>query len=144
VKSIACPLSEWSSYDKQKDVRGTPVVYGRSTCENSINRNKDTCDKVHNFKYVFESNSNVVIDGIPYLCKDHPNNLDNKDLNCILSITDGVTLCNSDSQCQGFLINTDDNWQKKFSNNGMQAVQLFGQGVTYTDSQTWRIFKKQH
>jgi hypothetical protein len=42
------------------------------------------------------------------------------------------------------MINTDDNWQKKFSNNGMQGVQLFGQGVTYTPSQTWRSFKKQY
>jgi hypothetical protein len=42
------------------------------------------------------------------------------------------------------MINTDDNWQKKFLTNGMQAVQLFGQGATHTPSQTWRSFKKQH
>ena len=32
-KSTPCPLSEWSSYDKQKDTRSTPIVYGKSTCE---------------------------------------------------------------------------------------------------------------
>jgi len=42
------------------------------------------------------------------------------------------------------MINTDENWQKKYLKNGMQAVQLFGQGVTYTPSQIWRTFKKQH
>jgi hypothetical protein len=41
------------------------------------------------------------------------------------------------------MINTDENWQKKFSNNGMQIVQLFGQGVTLTQNQMWRTFKKQ-
>jgi len=139
-KPIACPLSEWSSYDKQKAIRNTPVVYGRSTCENS---NENTCDKSQNFNYVFVSNSIAAGSDVPYLCKNHLNNLDNKDLNCILPITDGVKLCNSDEQCEGFLINTDDNWQKKFLNNGIQGVQLFGQGATYTPSQTWRSFKKQ-
>ncbi len=78
------------------------------------------------------------------MCKNHPNNLDNKDVNCILPIADGITLCNSDDQCEGFTTNTDDNWQKKFAQNGMQGVQLLGQGATYTPSQTWRSFKKQH
>ena len=77
------------------------------------------------------------------MCKDHPNNLDNKDLSCVLPIVDAVTLCNSDDQCEGFLINTDDNWQTKFLNNGIQGVQLVGQGATYTPNQTWRSFKKQ-
>jgi hypothetical protein len=109
-----------------------------------INRNEDTCDKPHNFNYIFVSNSNTVASGVPYLCKNHPQIIDNKDINCILPIVDAVTLCNSDDQCEGFMINTDENWQKKFLKNGMQAVQLFGQGVTYTPSQTWRTFKKQH
>jgi hypothetical protein len=108
-----------------------------------FNSNENTCDKSHNFNYVFVSNSNAAGSDTPYLCKNHPNNLDNKDLNCVLSITDAVTHCNSDDQCEGFSINTDDNWQKKFTNNGIQGVQLFGQGVTYTPSQTWRSFKKQ-
>ncbi len=77
------------------------------------------------------------------MCKDHPKNLDNKDTNCILSIADGINYCNLDNQCQGFMINTDQNWEKKYSNNGMQAVQLFGQGATYIPSQNWRTFKKQ-
>jgi len=140
-KPIVCPLAEWSSYDKQNTVRDTPVMYGRSTCANS---NQDTYSKSRNFDYVFVSNSNAAGSGEPYLCKNHPKSLDNKDLHCILPIADGVTLCNSDDHCEGIMIDTADNWQKKFSNNGMQAVQLFGQGVTYTPSQTWRSFKKQH
>jgi len=139
-KPIVCPVPEWSSYEKQKDIRNTPVIYGRSTCEYS----DDTCDKLHKINYIFVSNSNTVVSGSPYLCKNNPKSLDNKDLNCILPIADGVTHCNLDNQCQGFMINTDENWQKKFSNNGMQTVQLFGQGVTYTPNQMWRTFKKQY
>lgn len=30
---IDCPLSEWSSYVKQKTTRTTPIVYGVSTCD---------------------------------------------------------------------------------------------------------------
>lgn len=30
---IECPVSDWSSYEKQKATRSTPVIYGRSTCE---------------------------------------------------------------------------------------------------------------
>jgi len=138
---IECPLAEWSSYEKQKATRNTPVIYGRSTCEDS---DKNVCDKPQNFNYVFVSNSNVAHGDAPYLCKNHPNNLDNKDLNCILPMADGVTVCNSDDQCEGFIINTDDNWQKKFLKNGMQGVQLFSKGATYTPSQTWRSFKKQY
>lgn len=59
-------------------------------------------------------------------------------------MADAITLCNSDDQCEGFAINTDDNWQKNFLKNGMQGVQLFGKGATYTPSQTWRSFKKQY
>jgi len=140
-KSIDCPLSEWSSYEKQKTIRSTPVIYGRSTCGNS---NDVVCDKSDNVKYVFVSNSNVMNSDALYSCKNHPNNLDKKDFNCILSIIDGITLCNSDSQCEGFMTNTDDNWQNKYLNNGIQAVQLFGQGATYTPNQMWRSFKKQH
>jgi len=136
-KPFNCSFSEWSSYEKQKSIRHTPVVYGRTTCENR-------CDKTSNFNYVFESNSNAVQSAEPYLCNDHPNKLDKRDANCILPIADGIKLCNEDHQCQGFLINTDDNWQKKFVHNSMQAVQLFGQGVTLTPSETWRTFKKQH
>ncbi|CAF3705823.1 unnamed protein product [Rotaria sp. Silwood1] len=33
-KSIACPLSEWSSYEKQNTIRDVPVIYGKSTCGN--------------------------------------------------------------------------------------------------------------
>jgi hypothetical protein len=33
-KLIACPVGEWSSYEKQTAVRDTPVIYGRSTCGN--------------------------------------------------------------------------------------------------------------
>jgi hypothetical protein len=29
-KSIACPLSEWSSYNKQNTISDTPTVYGKS------------------------------------------------------------------------------------------------------------------
>jgi len=140
-KPIVCPLSEWSSYEKQNTIRHTPVIYGRSTCENS---NQAACDKSNNVNYGFVSNSNAVNSDGPYLCKDHPNNLDNKDVNCILSIADGIKFCNSDNQCEGFMINTDQNWQNKYLNNGMQSVQLFGQGATYTPSQIWRTFKKQH
>jgi hypothetical protein len=139
-KPISCPLSEWSSYEKQKSIRSTPVIYGRSTCETN---NQVTCDHPQNVNYVFVSNSNAINSGSSYLCKDHPKNLDNKDTNCILSIADGITYCNLDNQCQGFMINTDQNWEKKYSNNGMQAVQLFGQGATYIPSQNWRTFKKQ-
>jgi len=43
-KPIACPLSEWSSYEKQKAIRSTPVIYGRSTCENRLgNEINDFC-----------------------------------------------------------------------------------------------------
>jgi len=138
-KPIACLLSEWSSYDKQQSLRNTPIIYGRSTCDNS----QLTGDKSHNFNYIFVSSSIAVNSASPYLCKDHQNSLDNKDLYCILPMSDGITFCNLDNQCEGFMINTDENWQKKFLNNGMQAVQLFGQGVTYTPSQMWRTFKKQ-
>jgi hypothetical protein len=139
-KTIPCP-SEWSSYEKQKDIRHTPIVYGRSTCENN---NENTCDKSHNFNYVFVSNSNAGVTDKPYLCKNHPNNLDNKDVNCILPINDGIIHCNSDYQCEGFMINTDHNLENKFFNNGMQSVQLYGQGATLTPSQIWRTFKKQY
>jgi len=140
-KYINCSYSEWSSYEKQNAIRDTPVIYGRSTCPNS---DQDTCDKLRHVNYIFVSNSNVVNIGSPYLCSNHSKNLDNKDLNCILPIADGVTYCNSDEQCEGFMINTDDNWQKKFLSNGMQAAQLFGKGTTYTPSQTWRAFEKQY
>ena len=33
-KTVPCLLTEWSSYDKQKAIRDSPVIYGRSTCEN--------------------------------------------------------------------------------------------------------------
>lgn len=60
-------------------------------------------------------------------------------------MADAIAFCNSDNHCEGFMINTDEDWQKKYLKNGMQAVQLFGQGdVTYTPSETWRTFKKQH
>jgi len=140
-KTIDCLLSEWSSYEKQKDTRHTPITYGRSTCENS---QQETCDKLTNFNYQFVSNSDATVDGAPYLCKNHPNNLDNKDVHCVLPISDGIKLCNSDEKCEGFLINTDNDWQTKFSSHGMQAVQLFGQGAKYTPSQNWRSFKKQY
>jgi len=136
-KPFNCSFSEWSSYDKQKTVRTTPVIYGKTTCENR-------CDKSQNFNYVFVSNSNAVDNDAPYLCNNHLNRLNSNDGDCILPMADGITLCNGDDQCQGFQINTDDKWQKTVVQNGMQAVQLFGQGVTYTPSQTWRTFKKQH
>jgi len=139
-KPIACLLSEWSSYEKQNTVRDTPVVYGKSTCENS---NGATCDKPHNSNYVFVSNSNVGSNSGSYMCKDHPNKSDKKDVNCILPIADGLTLCSLDDQCSGFLINTDENWQKKYMSNGMQAVQLIGQGAIFIPNEMWRSFKKQ-
>ncbi|CAF0951906.1 unnamed protein product [Adineta steineri] len=134
-KPFNCSFSEWSSYEKQNTIRDTPVIYGRTTCSNS---------EQGNFNYIFESNSNAVTEGETYLCKNHPQNLDNKDANCILSIVDGITQCNSDEQCEGFVINTDKDWQNKYSKNGMQAVQLYGKGVTYVPNQIWRSFKKQH
>lgn len=33
---IPCPVAEWSSYEKQKSVRTSPLLYGRSTCENRL------------------------------------------------------------------------------------------------------------
>lgn len=31
---MPCPSpAEWSSYEKQKTIRNTPIVYGRTTCE---------------------------------------------------------------------------------------------------------------
>lgn len=139
-KPFNCSLSEWSSYEKQNTVRDTPVVYGRSTCPDS---NQDKDRKSKNYNYVFESNSKVASEGDAYLCQSHSQNLDDKDFNCILTISDGMTHCNSDPECQGFAINTDEDWQKKYSKNGMQAVQLFGTGATYTLNQMWRSFKKQ-
>ena len=70
--------------------------------------------------------------------------MDTKDSNCILPIADGIKVCNTDEQCEGFMINTDDNWQNKYMKNGMQVVQLFGQGATFTPSEMWRSFKKQY
>jgi len=139
-KPMVCPLAEWSSYEKQNSIRNSPVSYGRSTCDDS---SQATCEKPQHFDYVFVSNSNAVAIDEPYLCKNHPKSLDNKDLHCILPISDGMTLCNSDNNCQGFMIETGEDWQTKHSKNGMQAVELFGQGVTYTPSQTRRSFKKQ-
>ena len=94
--------------------------------------------------YVFAKNSYASANVVSYSCNDHPNKFENKDQNCILPVADAVTLCNSDDQCEGFMVNTDNQWHEKFLKNGMQAVQLFGKGVTYTPSQTWRIFEKQH
>jgi len=139
-KPINCSYSEWSSYEKQNSIRDTPVIYGRSTCANS---GQETCDQSRNFNYIFVSNSNVASNSAAYLCKNHPRSLDNKDHHCVLPIADGITYCNSDDQCGGFMIDTDNNWQKKLSQNGMQVVQLFSKGVTYTASQTWRTFEKQ-
>ncbi|CAF5159678.1 unnamed protein product [Rotaria sp. Silwood1] len=93
---------------------------------------------------MFVSNSNAIESTSSYSCYNHLNRFENKDFKCILPMVDGITLCNSDEQCEGFMINTDENWQKKFFSNGMQTVQLFGKGVTYTPSETWRSFKKQH
>jgi hypothetical protein len=42
------------------------------------------------------------------------------------------------------MINTDENWQKMYSKNGMQSVKLFGQGAISTPNEMWRTFKKQH
>ncbi|CAF3365390.1 unnamed protein product [Rotaria socialis] len=123
-KSIPCLLTEWSSYEKQNQTRRSPVLYGKSTCENT---NEDKCYNSENFNYEFVSKSNVVEKSSSYLCSNHRNRFDNnKDMNCILSIVDAVSHCNSDNQCEGFMINTDENWQKKYLNNGMQVVQLFG------------------
>jgi hypothetical protein len=108
------------------------------------NSNQVACDQSRHFNYEFISKSNAAVGAAPYSCNNHPNVLKDKDLNCILPIADGVKACDSDYLCEGFMINTDSNWQEKFSKNGMQAVQLFGQGVTYTPSQTWRTFNKQH
>lgn len=153
--SINCSFSEWSSYEKQEDTRSTPITYGKTTCENRFESLKFKkkiisffyidSNKVenNNNNYVFVSNSNAINDIKPYLCKNHENNLDNKDINCILSISDGIQYCNSDDECEGFIINTDENWQKKYSNNGMQSVQLYGKGATYTPDPIWRSFKKQ-
>jgi len=33
-KPMNCSLTQWSSYEKQNTIRDTPVIYGRSTCEN--------------------------------------------------------------------------------------------------------------
>ncbi|CAF1314856.1 unnamed protein product [Adineta steineri] len=137
-KPFNCSFSEWSSYEKQNIARDSPVIYGRTTCPNS-----DHTDKLNNFNYIFESNSNVVNENEQYLCKSHAQNLDTKDSNCILLIADAVTHCNSDDQCLGFSINTDEDWQTTYSKNGMQAVQLFGKGGTYKPNQMWRSFKKQ-
>ncbi len=109
-----------------------------------VNSDRTECQNGENVNYVFVSNSNTINNDVPYLCKDHKNNLDNKDLNCILPIADAITFCNSDNQCQGFMINTDENWQKMYSKNGMQSVKLFGQGAISTPNEMWRTFKKQH
>lgn len=110
----------------------------------NISGNEDTCKKLNNFKYVFVNISYATSNGAPYLCDKYSQNIDKKDSRCILPIVDGVTLCNSDEQCEGFMINTDENWQKNFMSNGMQSVELFGKGATYVPSQTWRMFKKQY
>ncbi|CAF1229041.1 unnamed protein product [Rotaria sordida] len=137
-KPISCLLSEWSSYEKQNVIRDTPVTYGITTCGNN---NQETCEKSQNFNYMFVSNSNAVESTSSYSCYNHLNKFENKDFKCILPMVDGIALCNSDDQCEGFMINTDENWQKKFLNNGMQTVQLFGKGVTYTPSGTWQAYK---
>lgn len=37
-KTMPCPSpAEWSSYEKQKTTRSTPITYGRSTCEARYN-----------------------------------------------------------------------------------------------------------
>lgn len=35
-KLINCSLSQWSSYEKQNDIRSTPITYGRSTCDKKL------------------------------------------------------------------------------------------------------------
>jgi hypothetical protein len=69
--------------------------------------------------------------------------LDKTDESCLLAITDAVQVCNNDEQCEGFMINTDVKWQKKFDANGLQVAQLFGKGATYSSSSMWQSFKKQ-
>nr|ACD54647.1 unknown [Adineta vaga] len=131
-KPFNCSFTEWSSYEKQNSIRDTPVVYG-----------KTTCPKTSNFDYVFDSNSNTNNVDQVYSCKNHPQNQDDTNVHCILSITDGITYCNSDEKCQGFTLNTDNEWQEKYSKNGVQSVQLFGQGAISTPNEMWRSYKKQ-
>ncbi|CAF1223299.1 unnamed protein product [Adineta ricciae] len=131
-KTFNCSFTEWSSYEKQNTIRDTPVVYGKTTCPTA-----------NNFNYVFDSTPAAKNDDQVYSCQNHPQNQDDTNVNCILLMSEGITHCNSDDQCQGFAINTDPDWQEKYSKNGMQAVQLFGQGAVSASNEMWRIFKKQ-
>ena len=157
-KPFNCSFSEWSSYEKLTTIRDTPVTYGKTTCpERSVHRislsvasfisyvirSQQTSDKSSNFNYVFDSSSNTVSGSTVYECKDHPEHLNAEGVSCILSIGNGINYCNSDALCEGFVVNTDETWQKKYSKNGMQAVQLVGRGATYTPDATCRSFKKQ-
>ena len=103
-----------------------------------------TCDQLHNFAYVFVSESKGTNGDVPYLCNDHPHHLEKKDVQCSLPINEAIQWCNEDQLCHGYLINTDEKWQKKISQNGMPVVQLFGEGLTATSDPIWRTFKKQH
>lgn len=132
-KPFNCSFTEWSSYEKQNTIRDTPIIYGKTTCPNT-----------NNFQYVFDSNSNTNSSDHVYSCNSHPQNQDKTNIHCILSITDGITHCNSDEQCQGFTMNTEKEWQEKYSTNGIQAVQLFGKNAISTSNEMWRSFKKQY
>ncbi len=48
-KSIDCPVSEWSSYEKQKFLRHTPIIYGRSTCEKRLQNIIQIFQLIHYF-----------------------------------------------------------------------------------------------
>jgi len=142
AKKVSCSTPEWSGYEKLKTVRTTPTEYGASTC-GEIKEEGVSCSTSSRLnEYVFVSKSNVEDSVGPYLCKDNEKQLGAKDVHCILPMVDAVNVCNLDEKCDGFLISLEEAWEKQYSREGMQGVQLFGKGVKFTPNDKFRSFQK--
>lgn len=142
-KTVPCSSTEWSGYEKQKSIRTTPVEFGTSTCDER--RDRDLCrttdrrDDEHDYRFVSKSRTDCPE---TYTCKDHERNLDKKGERCILSWVDSVHHCDKDEKCDGFMICTDEAWNRDFTRDGMHAVQLYGRDCKFTPDDKWRSFKK--
>jgi len=144
-KTVPCSSTEWSGYEKQKTIRTIPVEFGTSTCderhEGDRDRDRDSCRTMRHFDYTFVSKSRTE-GGETYLCKDHEKNMDKKGTCCILPFIDAVHLCDTDEKCDGFMISTDEAWNREHTHDGMHAVQLFGKGCKFTLDEKCRSFQK--